>query len=493
MSPIRNNRANKNKAIVASSSSDYSPTEATVNEPRSQQAVASDSTYSEFVTHAICLIWRMCVNFKDLNKACLKDGYPLSEVDWKVESLCGYPFKYFLDAYKGYHQIKMAEDDEEKTVFITSQEIFCYSKMPFGLKYAGASYQRLVDKAFQKQIGRNLKVYVDDLVIKSRTEKEVIRDIEETFKTLRPKTSVKGQILADFITERLEDDTLDTPIEDPEERPDPWVLFTDGSSCINGSGAGLIITNPEGMEFTYALRFRSNATNNEAEYEVLIAGLQIAEQMGVKNLQENIDSKLVANQRRKQKSRRAKQDSIYQFCPPKRGRTHLDDSNNEYLTKEVLPEEKRKTRVIRRKAGRYAVSNEILYKKSFLGPWLRCVGPLQANYVLREIHEGSCSMHTGPRSVVAKVLRSGYYWPTMHSDARNLIRECSSCQVHREVPRNPQLKLTPITSPWPFHIWGIDIARPFPKGLGKVKFLIVALDYFTKWIEAELVATITGA
>ncbi|GKC20114.1 reverse transcriptase domain-containing protein [Tanacetum coccineum] len=79
----------------------------------------------------------------------------------------------------------MAEEDEEKTAFITSHGIFCYSKISFGLKNAGATYQRLVDKAFQKQIGRNLEVYVDDLVIKSRTEKEVIRDMEETFKTLR--------------------------------------------------------------------------------------------------------------------------------------------------------------------------------------------------------------------------------------------------------------------------------------------------------------------
>nr|GEZ07465.1 reverse transcriptase domain-containing protein [Tanacetum cinerariifolium] len=97
--------------------------------------------------------WRMCVDFKDLNKVCPKDGYPLPEIDWKVESLCGYPYKCFLDAYKGYHQIKMAEEDEEKTAFITSQGIFWYSKMPFGLKNAGATYQRLVDKAFQKQIG----------------------------------------------------------------------------------------------------------------------------------------------------------------------------------------------------------------------------------------------------------------------------------------------------------------------------------------------------
>nr|GEV79303.1 reverse transcriptase domain-containing protein [Tanacetum cinerariifolium] len=112
----------------------------------------------------------------------------------------------------------------------------------------------------------------------------------------RLRTSVKGQILADFIVERPEDDTPDTPMEDKEELPDPWILFTDRSSCIDGSEVGLIITNPKGMEFTYALRFRFNATNNEAEYEALVAGLRIAGQMGVQNLQVNVDSKLVSNQ-----------------------------------------------------------------------------------------------------------------------------------------------------------------------------------------------------
>ncbi|GJZ91900.1 hypothetical protein Tco_0663965 [Tanacetum coccineum] len=83
--------------------------------------------------------WRMCVDFKDLNKACPKYGYPLPKIDWKEESLCGFPFKCFLDEYKGYHQIQMAKEDEEKTAFITSQGIFCYTKMPSGLRNVGAT------------------------------------------------------------------------------------------------------------------------------------------------------------------------------------------------------------------------------------------------------------------------------------------------------------------------------------------------------------------
>nr|GFA80378.1 reverse transcriptase domain-containing protein [Tanacetum cinerariifolium] len=113
--------------------------------------------------------WRMCVDFTDLNKACPQDCYPLPEIDRKVESLCGYPFKCFLDAYKGYHQIQMAAADEEITAFHTGQGVYCYTKMPFGLKNAGATYQRLMDKAFENQMGRNIEVYVDDLVVKSHT------------------------------------------------------------------------------------------------------------------------------------------------------------------------------------------------------------------------------------------------------------------------------------------------------------------------------------
>ncbi|GJW09482.1 reverse transcriptase domain-containing protein [Tanacetum coccineum] len=129
--------------------------------------------------------WRMCINFKNLNSLCLKIYYPLPEIDSKIEAVMGYPLKCFLDAYKGYHQVQMSEEDEEKTAFYTDQGTFCYKKMPFELKNAGAAYQRLVDEAFDKQIGRNLEVYVDDMVIKRKSEKHMMADIAETFNNLR--------------------------------------------------------------------------------------------------------------------------------------------------------------------------------------------------------------------------------------------------------------------------------------------------------------------
>lgn len=88
----------------------------------------------------------MCINFKDLNNACQKDRYPLPELDKKANCLAKFPFKCFLDAYKGYHQIQMASKDEAKIAFYTNEGTFCYIKMPFGLKNVGVTYQRFMDK-----------------------------------------------------------------------------------------------------------------------------------------------------------------------------------------------------------------------------------------------------------------------------------------------------------------------------------------------------------
>ena len=129
--------------------------------------------------------WRVCVDYTDLNKACPKDCYPLPNIDLLVDATSGFPLMSFMDAFSGYNQIRMAEEDEEKTAFVTNRAIYCYKVMPFGLKNAGATYQRLINKIFAKQLGRNMEAYVDDMLVKSRTISQHIIDLEETFSTLR--------------------------------------------------------------------------------------------------------------------------------------------------------------------------------------------------------------------------------------------------------------------------------------------------------------------
>ena len=124
-------------------------------------------------------------------------------------------------------------------------------------------------------------------------------------------------------------------------------------------------------------------------------------------------------------------------------------------------------------------------------PYLKCVDEKKAQYILAEIHQGICGDHAGPKSLVNKAIRIGNFWPTMQVDAIELVKKCDRCQRYSNVQRLPTEKLTAISSPWPFAQWGIDIVGPLPQGKGQVKFLLVAIDYFTKWVEAEALATIT--
>jgi Reverse transcriptase (RNA-dependent DNA polymerase). len=127
---------------------------------------------------------RMCIDYTDLNKACPKDPFSLPRIDQIVDSTVGCDFLCFLDAYYGYHQIRMAREDE-KTTIITPVGTFCYTTMPFGLKNAGPTFQRMTRITLSNQIGRNVEPYVDDLVVKTRHQDTLLQDLAETFDSLR--------------------------------------------------------------------------------------------------------------------------------------------------------------------------------------------------------------------------------------------------------------------------------------------------------------------
>ena len=107
------------------------------------------------------------MDFTDLNETCPKDSYLLPRIDQLVDSMAGHRLLSFMDAFSRYNQIRMDEANQEKTSFVTSQGLFCYKVMPFGLKNVGATYPRLVNHMFHPQIGWNVEVYVDDILVKS--------------------------------------------------------------------------------------------------------------------------------------------------------------------------------------------------------------------------------------------------------------------------------------------------------------------------------------
>ncbi|XP_076894831.1 uncharacterized protein LOC143547243 [Bidens hawaiensis] len=377
----------------------------------------------------------------------------------------------------------------------------------------------------------------------------------------RPRTSFKGQILADFITESvLEDsgmlvnqkgvgDWLDKRTKQDPKEP-LWLLYTDGASNGDGSDAGLILISPEGIELTYAIRHEFPSTNNEAEYEALLAGFRMAQKIKVRRIKAHVDSLLVANQIKGHYE--AKDPKMVEYLKKvkelmqsfeKAELLHISRGMNKkadalsklasvtfdhlakdvkvetlgepsimeiavanvevqeenwitpillYLREGVVPENKQEARRLRIKALQYVIIEGELYRRSYLGPSLKCVNFTQAEYIIREIHEGICGMHMGAKMVAARAMRAGYYWPAMFLSALREIQKCDSCQIYAPITRQPKLNLIPVSSSWPFQKWGINLVGPFPEGSRKARFLVVAIDYFTKWVEAKPLTTITG-
>uniref|UniRef100_A0A2N9F210 RNase H type-1 domain-containing protein n=1 Tax=Fagus sylvatica TaxID=28930 RepID=A0A2N9F210_FAGSY len=494
----------------------------------------------------------------------------------------------FMDAFSGYNQIQMEEEDQEKTAFITSRGLFCYKAMPFGLKNAGATYQRLVNKMFHDQIGRNVEVYVDDMLVKSKENEDHLTDLKETFqgpedlqheveprkvclwcilgfvsrstdkclpffkilrkafqwteecqhafeelkvylssppllspsktgeelylylavsssavssalireeervqkpvyytsralkgaeerysnmeklafalliasRKLRPyfqAHSIVAQALADFIAKF----THPWEEEGELEQHEVWTVSIDGSSTKEMGGAGIILVSPEKDKFEYAIQLRFRATNNEAEYEALLAGLKLSKNMGVKNLTVKSDSQLVIGQIKGEyearEDRMKKYLTVVQTLLPHfkkvefvqipreenvdadclarlassgeefdgfleiQGRPSIKEETVNsikdnvswmspivrYLKEGKLPTNKMEARKLRIRASHFQLLDGILYKMGFSRPHLRCLSPEEANYVIREVHEGICGNHSGARALAHKLTRAG--------------------------------------------------------------------------------------
>ena len=161
-----------------------------------------------------------------------------------------------------------------------------------------------------------------------------------------------------------------------------------------------------------------------------------------------------------------------------------------YLSTGELPSERDKAHKLQVKSVRFSLVNGKLFKRSLGSPYLKCLMPEQSQYVLAELHEGICGNHPGSRTLAHRAHTQGYYWPTMRADVSNYTRKCDRCQ--RLTPVLKSLVQDPISilSPWPFAQWGIDIVGPLPIAPTQKKLLLVATDYFSKWIEAEAFSSI---
>nr|ABF94998.1 transposon protein, putative, unclassified [Oryza sativa Japonica Group] len=155
-----------------------------------------------------------------------------------------------------------------------------------------------------------------------------------------------------------------------------------------------------------------------------------------------------------------------------------------FISSEELPEDDTEAEKITRKAKIYCMVGNDLYKKAPNGVLLKCVSTDDGRHLLLDIHEGICGSHAAGRTLVGKAFRQGFFWPTALKDACDMVQRCESCQFHSKHTKLPTQALQTIPLTWPFSCWGLDILGPFPRGQGDYRFLFVAIDKFTKWIEA---------
>ncbi|KAL2246278.1 UNVERIFIED_CONTAM: Retrovirus-related Pol polyprotein from transposon opus [Sesamum indicum] len=602
--------------------------------------------------------WRMCTDYTDLNKACPKDPYPLSRIDLLVDSTTGCALFSMMDAYQGYHQIFMAKEDAEKTAFVTEKGVYCYNVTPFGLKNAGATYQRLVNRMFKYHIGSTMEVYVDDMLVKSKQECDHLTNLRMAFDIIRsygmklnpskctfgvrggkflgymvsewgieanpekikaimqlgsPKSIKEVQQLTGKVASlnrfiaRFADQNLPffkglrkannfewneecekalqelklyltTPplLSNPMIGEKLYVYLAVSDNAVssmlvreeNGKQnpvyyvmskldtSGRIIKwavelgefdikfqtrnaikaqELDGAEIEIAARLNFPATNNEAEYEALIQGLQTALDRGIRWVDVYKDSQLVAMQvqgtyetrewsmtqylaRVKDMMRRFDRCTISQILRDENMRAdalsrfgssvegikerkimvmvksqpiideaeiHVVETADSWKTPFIrylkygeLPSDVIAAKRLQFKANRFTLVGDDLYKRTPEGILLKSLDAERSQYVMREIHEGSGGNHSGGRSLAQKVLRQCYFWPTMVEDAKEIIAFSS----------DPSRALEGCI---PFDKWGIDIIGPFPQAVVPKNFLIVAVEYFSKWIEAEALAKIS--
>jgi ribonuclease HI len=353
-----------------------------------------------------------------------------------------------------------------------------------------------------------------------------------------PRNAIKGQALADFLVEF----TNMPEIEEPDmERK--WVIYIDGSSTKKNGGAGIVLFTPDGEELRSSLKLEFKTTNNEAEYEAVVAGLGLALELGADSVELRSDSQVIVGhingefeaKGEKMKKYLAKVQSMHtafqKFCikkiprednekadylarmasaeaeesdendrviPILRCPSIFEEASNtfqilpieeasdwrqeifSYLQDRILPSEKKSAMRLKMKAGRFTILNGFLYRRRFTLPLLKCISTEERNYVLREIHEGICGSHSGARVLAHKAVRAGFYWPNMYKESMEIVRYCDKCQRFANITKQPPEELTAIFSPWPFSQWGVDIVGPLPRRKGGVRFAVVAVDYFTK-------------
>ncbi|XP_059589976.1 uncharacterized protein LOC132252787 [Vitis vinifera] len=350
--------------------------------------------------------------------------------------------------------------------------------------------------------------------------------------------SVKGSIVADHLASLPISDDRSVDDDFPDEQIvsmtsiTGWRLYFDGAANQSGFGIGILLISPQGDHIPISVRLafsdHHRLMNNIVKFEACITGLETTLDLGIRQLEIHGDSNLIrcvkvytfaqggelvcrcishlaslivilagVNVRPllietksapayycmigeiKDQIELPWYHDIYQFL-----------SCGAYL--ELASAKDR--RALRQLATRFVVCGDVLYRRSPDGLLLLCLDCASADRVMREVHAGVCGPHMGGHMLARKIMRTGYFWLTMETDCCQFVQRSQECQMHGDLIHVPPSELHALASPWPFSVWGIDIiGKISPKSSSGHEYILVAIDYFTKWVEAASYVRLTAA
>ncbi|XP_057719871.1 uncharacterized protein LOC130934302 [Arachis stenosperma] len=321
-----------------------------------------------------------------------------------------------------------------------------------------------------------------------------------------PRHVIKAQAMADFLVEVTGDPTKETGIR--------WRLHVDGASNQKSGGAGVILESPARVVYEQSITFEFPVVTSQVNgsYQARDSLLQKYLEK-VRELSNQFEEVTIQHVPRERNTRADLLSKLASTKPGVGNRSliqgmlkeptvtlHLTKISPSWLDPIVnflesgkLPDDEKAAKALRREAAKYTTIQGQLFKRGLSQPLLKCLHPGQTDYVLREVHEGCCGHHIGGKALARKLIQAGYYWPSMMEDSKEFVRKCAKCQENANLHRALASELSLLTTSRPFPQWGVNLLGPFLVGPGQVKYLIVAIDYCTKWIEAEPLASISSS
>eukprot|EP00253_Pinus_taeda_P011725 PITA_11725 len=411
-----------------------------------------------------------------------------------------------LDGYSGYNQILVHEDDHDKTVFTTPWGTFHYAKIPFGLKNAGATFQRAMDMDFANEKDVFLVVYLDDLTVFSNSDEEHLYHMKVVFQrckkygiSLNPKKSIfamdEGKPLGHIISK---DGICVDPacveaiqqIEQPRNKKEIQ-SFNGKLNFLRRFIPNLVehireitsMLKKDSQEDPEGRRGKWIAASLEYDVEIkptkLIKGQGLAKLMSETNLQVLDINLITAMSDEDEESSSVQVSDMFLSSPCYADILYVLQNLS---SPPGMP--RNKSRTLKLKAAKFCILDSALFWKDPGGMLLNCLLEEEAKKVVEDFHRGDCGGHLFWKTTVNKIPRAGYYWPSLFLDVYKVVKNCQECQIFEGKQKLPPFPLKPIEVSAPFQQWGFDfIAEIHPSSSGHHRWILTATDYFTKWIE----------